>query len=458
VLYLPLTYSSSRNVRKPGSSAELRTELATPVNRLSLAKPEIAFDDSPLALEADSPANEAADDRHSIQPGDFVLLIVENDLAFASFLLDAARAKGFKGLVTALGAGALTLAAEFKPSAITLDMHLPDMEGWRVLDRIKQDFSVRHIPVCVISTDDSKERAYRSGAMAFIEKPIPSKEVLDRMLDQLHSYVSRPARQVLVALQDAALGAEITGLLAHGNVQCVTAPSLADLNPEDFARFECAITDDDALLDKLERARSASPTASVLGPLPVVVWREGPIDVQRQPAWQARDGYLLREARSVPRVIDLAMHALHVSEVRMTDRQRDLLKNLHDTSKSLTGKRVLIVDDDMRNIFALATVLEEEGMDIVWADNGHDAIAKVAADPQLSVVLMDIMMPVMDGMVTMQEIRKLPAGKSLPMIAVTAKAMKGDREKCIEAGAWDYLSKPVNTEHLLAVLRAWLPR
>jgi CheY-like chemotaxis protein len=120
-------------------------------------------------------------------------------------LLDAARAKGFKGLVTALGASALTLAAEFKPSAITLDMHLPDMEGWRVLDRIKQDFSVRHIPVCVISTDDSKERAFRSGAMAFIEKPIPSKEVLDRMLDQLHSYVSRPARQVLVALQDTKL-------------------------------------------------------------------------------------------------------------------------------------------------------------------------------------------------------------------------------------------------------------
>jgi len=142
----------------------------------------------------------------------------------------------------------------------------------------------------------------------------------------------------------------------------------------------------------------------------------------------------------------------------MTERQRGTLRSLHEANKSLAGKKVLIVDDDMRNIFALATVLEEEGMDIVWADNGHDAIAKVAADPQLSVVLMDIMMPVMDGLVTMQEIRKLPAGKSLPMIAVTAKAMKGDREKCIEAGAWDYLSKPVNTENLLAVLRAWLPR
>jgi CheY-like chemotaxis protein len=312
--------------------------------------------------------------------------------------------------------------------------------------------------VCVISTDDSKERAYRSGAMAFIEKPIPAKEVLDEMLDQLHRYVSRMVRHVLVALKDEALRGEIAGLLQHSHVQCLAVPSLADVKAEDLSRFECAVTDEASLADGFDRLRGALPAASALGPLPVVVWREGPIDAQHQPAWQSRDGYLFREARSVPRVLDLATHALHLSEARMTDRQRGTLRTLHDTNKSLAGKRVLIVDDDMRNIFALATVLEEEGMDIVWADNGHDAIAKVASDPQLSVVLMDIMMPVMDGLVTMQEIRKLPAGKSLPMIAVTAKAMKGDREKCIEAGAWDYLSKPVNTENLLAVLRAWLPR
>ena len=329
---------------------------------------------------------------------------------------------------------------------------------WRVLERIKQDFSVRHIPVCVISTDDSQERAYRSGAMAFIAKPIPAKEVLDEMLDQLHRYVSRPVRHVLVALQDEALRAEVTGLLGHSHILCQTVASLAEVKPEDFARFECAITDEPTLEDGFEQVRNTLPAPSVLGPLPVVVWREGPIDALHQPAWQARDGYLFREARSVPRVLDLALHALHVNEARMTERQRGTLRTLHDANKSLAGKRVLIVDDDMRNIFALATVLEEEGMDIVWADNGHDAIAKVASDPRLSVVLMDIMMPVMDGLVTMQEIRKLPAGKTLPMIAVTAKAMKGDREKCIEAGAWDYLSKPVNTENLLAVLRAWLPR
>jgi CheY-like chemotaxis protein len=147
---------------------------------------------------------------------------------------------------------------------------------------------------------------------------------------------------------------------------------------------------------------------------------------------------------------------VHATLARLPEPKRALINSVHESTKPLSGKRVLIVDDDMRNIFALATVLEEHGMDIVWADNGRDAISRVASDPQIEVVLMDIMMPEMDGMATMKEIRKLPAGKDLPMIAVTAKAMKGDREKCIEAGAWDYLSKPVNTQDLLVVLRAWL--
>jgi CheY-like chemotaxis protein len=164
----------------------------------------------------------------------------------------------------------------------------------------------------------------------------------------------------------------------------------------------------------------------------------------------------VQEAHTVPKLFDNALLALHQNLARLPEAKRALINNIHESSKPLAGKRVLIVDDDMRNIFALATVLEEHGMDIVWADNGRDAISRVATDPQIKVVLMDIMMPEMDGMATMKEIRKLPAGKNLPMVAVTAKAMKGDREKCIEAGAWDYLSKPVNTQDLLAVLRAWL--
>ena len=173
-------------------------------------------------------------------------------------------------------------------------------------------------------------------------------------------------------------------------------------------------------------------------------------------AWHSDDTITVQEAHTVPKLFDNALLALHHNLARLPEAKRSLINDIHESSKPLTGKRVLIVDDDMRNIFALATVLEEHGMDIVWADNGRDAISRVATDPQIKVVLMDIMMPEMDGMATMKEIRKLPAGKNLPMIAVTAKAMKGDREKCIEAGAWDYLSKPVNTQDLLTVLRAWL--
>jgi CheY-like chemotaxis protein len=164
----------------------------------------------------------------------------------------------------------------------------------------------------------------------------------------------------------------------------------------------------------------------------------------------------VQEAHSIAKLFDASLLALHHNLAKLPEPKRSVINTLHESSKPLHGKRVLIVDDDMRNIFALATVLEEHGMDIVWSDNGRDAIQRVASDGQIKVVLMDIMMPELDGMATMQEIRKLPNGKNLPMVAVTAKAMKGDREKCIEAGAWDYLSKPVNTQDLLTVLRAWL--
>ena len=458
VLYLPMNYSQARSARRQGG--EHRTELLNvSAGRIAFEKEQTSTDeasaDSSTAIAAGNPAN---DDRHSIHTGDFVLLIVENDLTFAGFLLDAAREKGIKGLVTPLGAGALMLAAEFKPSAITLDMHLPDMEGWRVLDRLKQDFTARHIPVCVISTDDLRDHAFKSGAIAFVEKPIRAQDVLDEVLDKLRDYVLRSTRNVLIAVSSADFGREIAEQLAHDNIRTVINATMGlDASPEDFYRFDCVIADDAAMGAGLESLAGVHPPDSVLGPLPVVIYRDGPIDASRLPAWQARDGCTVREARSVSRVIDLAMFALHIGPGRMAENQRAMLKSLYE-QKALAGRKVLIVDDDMRNIFALATVLEEEGMDIVWADNGHDAIARVAADPEIGVVLMDIMMPVMDGLVTMQEIRKLPAGKKLPMVAVTAKAMKGDREKCIEAGAWDYLSKPVNTDNLLAVLRAWLPQ
>ncbi|HXE48141.1 MAG TPA: response regulator, partial [Ramlibacter sp.] len=456
-LYLPLVYSGTRGARRPATTGEARPEVVVPILK-RIPRPEPVAEEAVAVVgeEGAVAANEANDDRDAVQQGDLVLLIVENDLAFARFLLDAARAKGFKGLVTSMGAGALTLATQFKPSAITLDMYLPDMDGWRVLDRIKQDMGARHLPVCVISTDDSRERAFRSGAMAFVDKPIQSKEVLDSMLDQLHTYLTRPRKRVLVALKDVAVRRDFVAQIEDEQLEVVVTKSADKLMEAlDESSYDCVVLEDGFPgVDPAECRRLLAAQAQ-FGPLPLLLYR-GSGKAAGKFTWQSDDAVTVQEAHTVAKLFDHALLALHQNLARLPETKRSLINNVHESTKPLAGKRVLIVDDDMRNIFALATVLEEHGMDIVWADNGRDAIARVATDTQIQVVLMDIMMPEMDGMATMKEIRKLPAGKDLPMIAVTAKAMKGDREKCIEAGAWDYLSKPVNTHDLLAVLRAWL--
>jgi len=261
---------------------------------------------------------------------------------------------------------------------------------------------------------------------------------------------------VLVAVKDT--GAR-NDLLGHLQAEAVS-PVVVN-GPEEFLealdgkQFDCVVLDD--AFGKLDtsQVRQALSAQAVVGPLPLLLYRNTAGEGGRF-AWHSDDRVTVTEVHSVPRLYDAALLALHQNIGRLPEAKRNLLEDSISEAKPLAGKRVLIVDDDMRNIFALATVLEEHQMDIVWADNGREAISRVANDPQIEIVLMDIMMPEMDGMATMKEIRKLPQGKNLPMIAVTAKAMKGDREKCIEAGAWDYLSKPVNTQDLLTVLRAWL--
>jgi signal transduction histidine kinase/DNA-binding response OmpR family regulator/HAMP domain-containing protein len=452
-LYLPFVYAGSRGQRRPSADATIPGTM----KRVTPPRPEPQPVQDAVVVAEDSVMlnNEAGDDRESIVAGDLVLLIVENDLAFAKFLLDAARAKGFKGLVTPIGAGALTLATQYKPAAITLDMYLPDMDGWRVLDRLKQDIGARHMPVCVISTDDSKERAFRSGAAAFVEKPIQSKEVLDSMLDKLHAYLARNRRSVLVALKDATVRKEFLSHLEDEQFSIVTVKTADKLNDAlEDNRFDAVVLEDGFPGVEPRELRKLVAAQAELGPMPLLLLR-GNKDGGKF-AWHSDDSITVREAHSATKLFDETLLALHHNLAKLPEAKRGIISGLHESSKPLHGKRVLIVDDDMRNIFALATVLEEHGMDIVWSDNGRDAIQRVATDPQIKVVLMDIMMPEMDGMATMKEIRKLPEGKNLPMVAVTAKAMKGDREKCIEAGAWDYLSKPVNTQDLLTVLRAWL--
>ncbi|MES2784883.1 MAG: response regulator, partial [Pseudomonadota bacterium] len=459
-LYLPLVYTGTRGARRAIQPNEPRVEpradySAQPAMR-RIARPELIEEADVVGEESSVIANEAGDDRDTIQQGDMVLLIVENDLGFARFLLDAARAKGFKGLVTAMGAGALTLATQYKPSAITLDMYLPDMDGWRVLDRIKHDPAARHIPVCVISTDDSKERAFRSGAMAFVEKPIQSKEILDGMLDKLRSYLARPEKRLLVAVKDVAARREFLADIEEEQIALDVVKSADKLHDAlQEGHYDAVVLEDGFPGADPHEIKRMLAAQTGIGPLQLLIYRGAGKDSGKF-TWTSTESIVVHEAHTPAKLFDITLLALHHNLARLPEAKRSMINDIQESTKPLAGKRVLIVDDDMRNIFALATVLEEHGMDIVWADNGRDAVARVGSDPQIKVVLMDIMMPEMDGMATMKEIRKLPAGKDLPMIAVTAKAMKGDREKCIEAGAWDYLSKPVNTPDLLTVLRAWL--
>jgi CheY-like chemotaxis protein len=399
--------------------------------------------------------NVASDDRNEIAAGDKVLLIVENDLGFAKVLLDAARRSGFKGLVSTSGAGALAMTREYQPSVITLDIFLPDMPGWRILERLKADLSSRHIPICVVSTDDSQQRAFNSGAIGFLGKPLQSVDVVNEALAHLYEFANRSTKKLLVLMPDSPLRSEYLACLdsethiaiadsaeaaraalAGGGIDClITDGSLPGFGPED-------------VIETLEQP-------PLIRQLPVVLFCKADDSVHAR--WKRGDSaFALREANSIARLLDATAFFLHRGTGAMSQRERESVQALHDADRVLEGKKALIVDDDMRNIFALATVLDDQGMVIVSADNGRDAIRLVESDPSIDIVLMDIMMPEMDGIATMREIRKLPRGRELPIVAVTAKAMKGDREKCIEAGAWDYLSKPVDTSHMLVVLRGWL--
>ncbi len=480
-LYLPQIYTSSRAGRKPTDSAAAPASPGRGVvgegQKLLIPTALESFAPTPSSQKAegrngpisprrdvlaDEPGtvvliNEAGDDRDNIRLGDRVLLIVENDLGFARFLLDAAREKGFKGLVTSLGAAALAMSREYKPAAITLDIFLPDIEGWRVLDRLKNDVSTRHVPVCVISTEEARDRAFDAGALAFVAKPIKTRETVDELLGWLKGYVEQADKTVLVVEPEAAQRESIIEWLGRDLRTTCVADGAAAAQAMSAGGIHCIVIGPHGPGPEPFAATDEARGDGVVTRLPVIIFGDG--QAAEEDGWaQAGTEYTVRTAHSPERLLDQAALVLHREVGKMPAAQRKMLEGLHSSARVLPGKKVLIVDDDMRNIFALSTVLEDHDMAIVSADNARDAIKILQTTPDVDIVLMDIMMPEMDGIDTMREIRKIPQLKKLPIIAVTAKAMKGDREKCIEAGAWDYLSKPVDTEQLLAVLRAWLHR
>jgi CheY-like chemotaxis protein len=328
-----------------------------------------------------------------------------------------------------------------------------------VLSHLKQDPTTRHIPVQMVTLDEDRQHGLARGAFAFVTKPTTT-EGLDAALSRIWEYAAPRRKRLLVVEDNAAEQLSITALLEHDDIDIVTVATgeaaLAELHEQ---AVDCVVLDlrlpDMSGFEVLERIRDDV----ALGDVPVVVFT----GKELSPEEDARLHTLARSVvvkgvESPERLLDETALFLHRVVADLPPEKQQLLERLHRSDDALVGRKVLVVDDDVRNIFALSSVLERRGMTVLTAGTGREAIAILEATPDLTIVLMDIMMPEMDGYETMQVIRQNPAFQRLPIIALTAKAMKGDREKCLEAGASDYLAKPVNTEQLLSALRMWLHR
>ncbi|WP_201859981.1 HAMP domain-containing protein [Microvirga soli] len=397
------------------------------------------------------------DDRHAITVGDRIVLIIEDDAMFASVLLELAREEGFKGLIAMDGASALALAHRYKPHAITLDIGLPDMDGWALLDLLKHDARTRHVPIHVISVDDQKKRGLKAGAFGFLEKPV-DREALMGALNRTKEFIDRPVKKLLLVEDDDNQRMSLSELMKSEQVD-VTAVGTAEgaLEVIQVRPFDCAIVDlglpDLPGAELIERIRRTNGGEE----LPIVIYTGQDLtrDEERRLQNIAATIVVKGEGSSERLLNDTALF-LHRAISAIPEDKHIIVE--HRADGSLDGRKVLIIDDDMRNIFSLTSALEQHGLSVIFAENGLEGIEKLQANPDIDVALVDIMMPEMDGYETMREIRNIPQYRDLPLVAVTAKAMKGDREKCIEAGATDYVSKPVDIDQLLAVLRVQLSR
>ncbi|MBI3269305.1 MAG: HAMP domain-containing protein [Planctomycetes bacterium] len=400
-----------------------------------------------------------SDDRNAILPEDKVLLIAEDDSRFAQTLLELARERGFKGIVAGEGSIALKLSKHFKPHAITLDLHLPDMDGWALLDQLKHDASTRHIPVHVISVEESKQRALQQGAIAFLRKPAEKDAVLGA-LGRISGFIDRPARNLLIVEDNDMERRSLVELIGSSDVQ-ITAVGTAQEAIESLRNNPCDCLVLDLNLPDLSGFELMRRIKDDLGQceLPIIVYTGR--ELTRKEETKLRklaETIIVKGAHSAQRLLDETALFLHRVEASLPDVQRRMIEEARLSDPILTGKHVLIVDDDVRNVFALTAALERYKLSVLHAESGKDALEVLQSTADVNVVLMDIMMPELDGYETIRCIRHMSKYQGLPIIALTAKAMKGDREKCIEAGASDYITKPVMTEQLLSLLRVWLYR
>ena len=442
-LFLPQSYSASPMDRAAARIMPSTTEQeAAPKNE----SPEPA----PMEFTL-------ADDRANILPGEKSVLIIEDDPDFAQWLLDVARQNGFKAVVTPRGKTALDLVREFSPAAITLDLRLPDVDGWQILNRLKSDLATRHIPVFVISAQEEPQNVLKQGALRFLKKPIDEAQI-SQIFETAREMGETTSKNLLVIEDDETQRNEISELIGNESARIIVAAdgrtALERLRNE---RVDCVVLDlmlpDMSGFELIEKIRDENEH------LPIIVYTAKELSPEEEEMLnRVAQTTIVKNVRSPERLFDQTALWLHRDAATLPEDKRELLRRLNDPNEILAGKKVVIVDDDIRNIFAMTSMLERYKMEVHSAETGKAALELLQSEAETDLVLMDIMLPEMDGYETIRAVRKMYGFEQLPIIALTAKAMKGDREKCIDAGASDYISKPVDTERLLSLLRNWLHR
>lgn len=447
-LILPIAFDPTLSI-----VSEKKVEIRQSEAVKKIAETESSLPDAPLTVL------QSSDDRYNISENDRVVLIIEDDQQFGSVLLDLVRERRYKGIVAVEGIAGITMARHYKPDAIFLDLMLPVMSGIDVLKHLKNDPDLRHIPVQIVSSSDQKKDTLNAGAFDYIQKPASTAD-LNRAFEKLESFSSRKVKRVLIVEDNETQNLAIKELIGNSDVKCSSAflgkEALKLLERE---KFDCMILDlglpDISGFDLLEQIKLNDS----IEPLPIVVYTGK--DLGKEDAAKLNklaSTVVLKTAKSHERLLDETILFLHSVEARLPKEKQNLIRKLHKADELLRGKKVLIADDDIRNIYSLTNALEDEEIVSIVADNGRAAVDALKADPTIDLVLMDIMMPEMDGYEATIEIRKDDRFKRLPIIALTAKAMKGDKERCLAVGMSDYVSKPVDMGKLLSLMRLWLYR
>jgi CheY-like chemotaxis protein len=407
--------------------------------------------------------HDTRDDRDQLD-GQRLILVIEDDLAFARILYDLAHDSGFQCIIAASAEEGIALALQYVPSAIILDMGLPDHSGLSVLDRLKHDARTRHIPVHIASVSDYSQTALSMGAVGYMLKPVKREELV-HAFENLQSRLSQRLRRVLLVEDDPLQLDALQLLLRTRDVETVGVRSAGEcLEKLKTTTFDCMVLDlslPDASGFSLLETLSNEDTYA-FPPVIIYTGRELKPDEEQQLLKYSKS-IIIKGAKSPERLLDEVTLFLHQVVSELPPEQQKMLQMARSRDAALEGRRVLVVEDDVRNVFAITSILEPRGVKVQIARNGReslealDAVAGKAAPP-IDLVLMDLMMPEMDGLTAIREIRSRPAWKKLPIIAVTAKAMKDDQQHCLDAGANDYMAKPLDVDKLLSLVRVWMPR